>query len=133
MLPGMVTGVQPCWRYESTIWLDSLEDLSAPKNMVEDFWDVHFSSVTVQGMVVDSNMNGFSNLYGKLLAILVYYLEVGNAGLGWLFEMLCLYIFTGDMISVSFYSIFQTSTGFFYVKMVTMFFLAGQFVDYVSF
>ena len=39
-------------------------------------------------MVVDSNMmNGFS---ANMLAILVYYLEVGDVGWGWLLETLCL-------------------------------------------
>ena len=46
--------------------------------MVEDFLDVHFFCVTVEGRVVDSNMNGFSNFSGNLFAVLVYYLEVGD-------------------------------------------------------
>ena len=58
--------------------------------VVEDFWDVNFSCVMVEGGVVDSNMNGFSSFSGNLFAILVYYLEVADVGLGWLLEMLCL-------------------------------------------
>ena len=38
---------------------------------------------------------------------------------------------TGDMAIVFFYSIFQTSAGFFYVRKVAIFFWAGPFVDYV--
>ena len=58
------------------------------KNVFEDFWDVNFSCVRVEAMVVDSNMmNGFS---ANMLAILVYYLEVGDVGWGWLLETLCL-------------------------------------------
>ena len=43
------------------------------KKAVEDFWDVHFS------VFVDSNMDGSS---GNLFAVLVYYLKVGDVGLG---------------------------------------------------
>ena len=46
--------------------------------VVEDFWDVHFSCVTVEGRVVDSNMNGFSCFTGSVFAALIYYLEVGD-------------------------------------------------------
>ena len=57
--------------------------------MVEGFWDVNFSCNTVEGRVVDSYMNGcFSNLF----TVLVYYLEVGDVGSGWLLAMLCLQI-----------------------------------------
>ena len=58
------------------------EDLSAPKKAVEDFLAVHFSCVTVVGRVVDSNMNGFCRCSGNLFAILIYYVEVGDVGLG---------------------------------------------------
>ena len=59
------------------------------KKVVEDFWDVHISYVMVEGRVVNSNMNGFSSFSGNLFSILVYYLEVGNVGLGWLLAKLC--------------------------------------------
>ena len=54
--------------------------------MVEDFWDVHFFCVLVEGRVVDSNMDGFSD---NLFAVLVYYLEVRDVGSG-VTEMLCM-------------------------------------------
>ena len=60
------------------------------KKVVEDFWDVYFSYVMIQDRVVDFNMNGFSSFHGNSFSILVYYLEVGDVGLGWLLEMLCL-------------------------------------------
>ena len=55
--------------------------MSAPKKVVEDLWGVHLSCCTVEGMVVDSNMNGFSNFSGNLFAVLVCYLEMGDVGL----------------------------------------------------
>ena len=48
------------------------------RDVVEDFRDVHFSCVTVDSRVADSDTNGFSN---NLFAILVYYLLVGDVGL----------------------------------------------------
>ena len=50
--------------------------------MVEDFWNVHFSCVTVEGSVVESDMNGFPSFSGDLFAILVYYVEVGDVSSG---------------------------------------------------
>ena len=50
------------------------------KNVVEDFWYVDFFCAMVEGMVLDSNMNDFSSSSGKLFAILIFYLEVGNVG-----------------------------------------------------
>ena len=47
------------------------------KKLVEDCWDVHSSCVKVEGRVINSNMSGFS---GNLLAVLVFYLEVGDFG-----------------------------------------------------
>ena len=58
-------------------------------------------------------MDGFSSFYDHLFAILVYYLEargvssvvlVGNVNVN------C----TGDMSTVFLYSIFKTSTGYFF-------------------
>ena len=51
--------------------------------MVEDFLNVHYFYVTVEGRVVDSNINGFFSFSGNLLVILVYYFEVGDFGFGW--------------------------------------------------
>ena len=36
----------------------------------------------VEGRVVDSNMDNFSSFSGNLFAVYVYYLEVGDVGLG---------------------------------------------------
>ena len=52
------------------------------QKVVEDFWDVYFSCVTVEGRVVDPSMNGFSSFSGNLFAVLVYHLEVGDVGSG---------------------------------------------------
>ena len=54
-------------------------------------------------------------------ASLVYYFEVGDVGLGVLVENAVHVNCTGDMIIVFFYSIFQTSTRFSYVKKVAMY------------
>ena len=64
--------------FESTTWSNSLEDLSYQRRQLEDFWDVHFSCVMVEGSAV-SNMDGFSD---NFFAVLVCYLEVGDVGLG---------------------------------------------------
>ena len=71
------------------------------QKVVKDFCDVHFSCVAVEGRVIDSNMDGFS---GNLFAVFVYFLEVGDVGLGWLLEMLFVNCI-GNMIIVFFYSI----------------------------
>ena len=68
-----------------------------------------FSCVTVEGRVVDSNMNGFSNFPGNLFAILVYYPEVGHVGLQIVVGKNAFEYYTGDMSNEFFYSISQTS------------------------
>ena len=100
------------------------------KKAVEDFLDIHFSCMIVEGRVVDSNMDGFS---GNVFAILVYYLEVGDAGMGVIVGNAVYVNCTGDLTVVSIYSIFKTSANFSYVRKATIFFWAGQFVDYVFF
>ena len=101
---------------------------------VEDFWDEHFSSVTVEGMDVDFNMDGFS---GSLFTFLVSYLELWDVGL-WVVVGNAVYVnCTGYMTNMFFYSIskhlldFQTSAGFSYLRMVSIFFWAEPFMEYV--
>ena len=72
---------------------------------------VHFCCVAVEGMVVDSNMNGFSSFSGNLFTILVYYLEVGDIDSGMGAGHTVLVSCTGDLNVVFFNSIFQTSAG----------------------
>ena len=50
--------------------------------MVEDFWDVHSSCVPAEGMVVDSSMDSFYSFSSNLFPVLVYYLGVGDVGMG---------------------------------------------------
>ena len=119
----------PCGRSEFTTWLDSLEDLCS-KKVIKDFWDEHFSCVTAGGRAVDSHMNGFS---GNLFAVLVCYLKVGVVGSGVIVGNAVFVNCTGDMATVFFNSISQTSAGFSYVTKVVIFILAGPFVDYVLF
>ena len=45
--------------------------------VLDDFWDVPFPHITVEGKVVDSNMYGMSSFTGKLSAIWSIILEVG--------------------------------------------------------
>ena len=73
-------------------------------------------------MVVDSNMNCFSNYTGNLLAVLVYYLEVRDVGYGVIAGNDMFVNCTDDMTIVFFYSIFQTSAGFSYVRKIVIFF-----------
>ena len=98
------------------------------KKVVKDFWDLHSSSVTVEGRIVDSYMDGIS---GNLFAVLVYYLEVGYVGWGVVIVNAVFVNCNGDMTNLFFYSIFQTSVVFFYVRKVAIFFLVGPFEDYV--
>ena len=88
------------------------------KKVVEDFRDVHFSCVTAEGRVDDLNMDGF---YGNLFAVLVNYLEVGATGLRVVVGDVVFVNCTGDMTITFFYSIFQTSAGFSYVRKVAVF------------
>ena len=74
--------------------------------MVEDFWDAIFSCVTVEGRVVDSNMDGFSNFSGSLFTILVYHLEVRDVCSVVVVRTAVFVNHTGDMIIVFFSSIF---------------------------
>ena len=55
------------------------------KKVLEDFLDVHFSCVIIEGRIVDSNMDGFFCSQHSL-----FYLEVGDVGFGLLLEMLSL-------------------------------------------
>ena len=81
----------------------------------------------IVGRVDDSNMDDPSSLSNNLFADLVYYLEVGEFGLGWLLDILFVNC-TSDMTIVFFYSVFQTSAGFSYVRKGCIF-LVGPFVD----
>ena len=49
------------------------------KKVIKDFWGVHFSCLMIEKRVVNSYTNGFS---GNLCAVLVCYLEVGDAASG---------------------------------------------------
>ena len=100
------------------------------KKVVEDFWDVHFPSIMVEGSFADSDMDGFFSFSGNLFAVLVYYLEVGNVGSGVVLRSAVYVNLTGDMTIVFFYSIFQTSAGFSYVRKDAVFFWAGPFIHY---
>ena len=84
---GMVRMVGPWRRSKTTSWLDSLKDSVCSRKLVEDFWDVRFSCVTVEGSLVGSNIDV---LYCNLFPVLVCYLEVEDVGFMWLLEMLCL-------------------------------------------
>ena len=44
----------------------------------------------VEDRVVDSNINGFSSFLDNIFAILIYYPEEGDVGMGCLLEMLCM-------------------------------------------
>ena len=70
--------------------------------MVEDSWGVEFSSVTVEGRIVDSNMDGFSS---NLLAVSVCFCKVGDVGLGMVVGNVVFVNCTGDMTIVFFYYI----------------------------
>ena len=72
-------------------------------------------------MVVHSNMDGFS---GNWFAVLVCYLEVIDDGLEVVVGNAVFVNCTGDITNLFFYSIFQTSDGFFYVRKVSYF--SGQ-------
>ena len=85
--------------------------------MVEDIWYIHLSCATVEGRVINSNMDGFSC---TLFAILVYYLEVGDIGSGVVVGNTVFVNCIGDMAIVFFYCIFQTYVGFFYVRKVAI-------------
>ena len=52
------------------------------KKVVEHFWDIYISCVTVDSRVVDSDIKDISSFSGKSLAVLIYYLHMGDAGLG---------------------------------------------------
>ena len=51
---------------------------------------MYIFSVTVEGGIVNSNMDGFSNLSGNLFSVMVYSLEVEDVGARVVVEMLCL-------------------------------------------
>ena len=42
------------------------------KRVVEDFWDVHSSCVTVEERIVGSNMDGLSRFTDNSFAVLIY-------------------------------------------------------------
>ena len=89
----------------------------------------------VEGRVVDSNLDDFSSFSGNLLAVLVNYFEMEDIASGVVDGNAVFVNCTSEMIIVSFYSGFQTSAGFSYVRKVEIFFWAWPFVflDYVLF
>ena len=50
---------------------------------VEDFWNVHFSSVMIEYQAVDADVDGFPGFSSNMFALLIYYFEVGDVGI-WL-------------------------------------------------
>ena len=103
------------------------------KKVVEDFWNVHCSCGMVEGIVVDSNMNGFSTFFGSLFPVLVYYLEVGDVSSGVIVGNAVFVNCTGYRTTVFLYPIFQTSAGFSYVRKFAVFLWAKLFVGFVLF
>ena len=89
----------------------------------------------VEGRVVDSNLDDFSSFSGNLFAVLVNYFEMEDIGSGMVDGNAVFVNCTSEIIIVFFYSIFQTSAGFSYVRKVEIFFWAWPFVflDYVLF
>ena len=118
---------------ESTIWSDLLKDLCVPRRQLEISGMCIFYCVTVEGRVVDCNMDGFCSFSYDLFAALTCSVEVGDVGsrviVGHVVYVNC----TGDMIILVFYSVFQASAGFSYVRKVSIFIWAGPLVDYVLF
>ena len=49
---------------------------------VEDFWDIHFSCVTVDCQVGGPVVDVFPGFSGAIFAVLIYYFAVGNIGRG---------------------------------------------------
>ena len=91
------------------------------KKLAKYLWDTHVSPVASEGMVVDSNTDGFSCFFGNLFAAMVYHLEVGDVGSDVVVRNTMFVNCTGDMPIVFFYSIFQSAIGFFYVRKVVIF------------
>ena len=83
----MAWWVWPHGSSESTIWSDSLEDLSAARRSLKIYGIYVFSHVTIVSRVVYSNVDGFFSISGNLVPVFVYYLcercwlkkVVGNA------------------------------------------------------
>ena len=78
-------------------------------------------------------MEGFPSFSGHFFTVLVYYLEVGDIGSGVLAENAVFVNFTSDINIVLFYSFFQTSAGFSYIREVAISFWPGPFANYVLF
>ena len=76
-------------------------------------------------------MNGFSGFPSNFLAILVYYFEVGDVGIGMIVGHTMLVNITRDVTAVFFDSILQTSDGVTYVGKATIFFWSEPFVNNV--
>ena len=64
--------MQPCGRSDYHL-VRLIGRLSASRRWLKIFWDVHFSCITVEGRVVDSNMNGFSSFLATCLLSCLYY------------------------------------------------------------
>ena len=101
------------------------------KKVVTDFWDVHFSCVTVEGRVIGSNINDFCSFSSNLFAILICYLEVGDVGFGFVVGNVMFVNCTGDMAIVFFYSYFPNICWILLCRKGCNFLWAGPFVDFV--
>ena len=79
--------------------------------MVEDFWDVHFPVLWLKaGLLILIWMASLASL--AVFAVLVFYFEVENVGMGVGVRNAVYVNCTGDMAAVLFSYIFQTSFGF---------------------
>ena len=78
-------------------------------------------------------MDGLSSFSCILFAVLVYYPEVGDAGLGMIVDKCCIHKLHCNMSIVFFYSTFQAFAGFSYERKIGIFFWAESFVGYVLF
>ena len=66
-------------------------------------------------------MDYLSSFSGNFFAVLVYYFKVGDVGFGVVVGNAVFINCTDDLTIVFFYSIFQTSAGFSYVRKIAIF------------
>ena len=106
----------------------SLVDTSAPRRLLK-ISGIYISHVVVEGRTVYSNIDGFFSFLGYLLAVLIYYCEMGNVDFGMIVGHTVLVNCTVDMTAVFFDSILETLAGLTYVGEGTIFIGTGPFVD----
>ena len=82
---------------------------------------------------MDPDEDGSPGFSANMFAVLIYYFEVGDVGMGLVVGFTVVVNSTCYMTAMFFHSMSQTSAGFISARLTATFFRTGSFLDYSLF